>query len=132
MPDSGSFEITIEDVGDDIRIVALTGDADRFRAEAVTRAVQAARTESRAVVVDLAKTTFMDSSMLAALVAASEQGRKRAERLVLVVKTPRLRRSLEVKGLNTILVVAGSREQAVELLAGRGDASAGESVPEPA
>ena len=128
MPERSSFELTTEDVGDAIRVVALRGDADRYRAEAVRRTIQAARAEGRAVVVDMAETTFMDSSMLATLVAASDDSRRRGALLVLVVQTPRLRRSLEVKGLGGILAVAGSRSDALDLLAAEG----GESVPEPA
>jgi anti-anti-sigma factor len=128
VPERSSFELTTEDVGDAIRVVALRGDADRYRAEAVRRTIQAARAEGRAVVVDMAETTFMDSSMLATLVAASDDSRRRGALLVLVVQTPRLRRSLEVKGLSGILAVAGSRTEALDLLTAEG----GESVPEPA
>jgi len=128
VPERSSFELTTEDVGDAIRVVALRGDADRYRAEAVRRTIQAARAEGRAVVVDMAETTFMDSSMLATLVAASDDSRRRGALLVLVVQTPRLRRSLEVKGLSGILAVAGSRSDALDLLAAEG----GESVHEPA
>jgi anti-anti-sigma factor len=127
-----SFELTTEDVGDTIRIVAVRGDADRFRAEAVTRAIERARSDECAVIVDMAETTFMDSSMLATLVAASDDSRRHGGMLVLVVATPRLRRSLEVKGLTGILTVAGSRTDALDLLAAEGGESAGESVPDPA
>jgi anti-anti-sigma factor len=113
-----SFELIREDAGDAVRVIAVRGDADRFHAEAVSRAIQAARDDDRDVVVDLSEAAFMDSSMLATLVAASEQSRLRARELVLIVQTPRLRRSLEVKGLAGILRVADSREQALELLAG--------------
>jgi anti-sigma B factor antagonist len=132
VPESSSFELTTEDVSDAIRIVALRGDADRYRAEAVRRTIQGARADRRAVVVDMAETTFMDSSMLATLVAASDDSRRRGGQLVLVVQTPRLRRSLEVKGLSGILAVASSRTEALELLAAEGGESPGESVPEPA
>ena len=131
MHDPSSFELTTEDAGDGIRIVAVRGDADRFRAEAVTRAIQRARSDGGGVVVDMAETTFMDSSMLATLVAASDDSRRHGGLLVLVVATPRLRRALEIKGLSGILTVAGSRAQALDLLAAEGE-SPGESVPEPA
>jgi anti-anti-sigma factor len=116
VPDRSSFELTEEDVGDGVRVVVLRGDADRFHAAAVTEAIAGARADGRAVVVDMAQTTFMDSSMLAALVAASEGRRVPAGSLALVVGPPRLRRSLGVKGLGAILTVADSREKAVELV----------------
>jgi anti-anti-sigma factor len=132
VPERDSFKLTTEDVGDAVRIVALRGDADRFRVEQVTRAIQEARADGRTAIVDLAGTAFMDSSMLAAFVAASDDSRRQGGELVLVVQTPRLRRSLEVKGLGGILKVADSRAQALELLGEAGGESAGESVPEPA
>jgi anti-sigma B factor antagonist len=131
VPDRGAFELTKEDVGEAVRVIALRGDADRSRADAVAEAVQAARDDDRDVVVDLSQTTYMDSSMLAALVAASEQGRLRDRELVLVVQTPRLRRSIEVKGLAGILRVTETREQALELLLAQhgGPAAGGPSEP---
>ena len=132
MPERGSFELTTEDVGDDVRIVALRGDADRFRAEEVSRAIQRARADGRTALVDLAGTVFMDSSMLAAFVTASDEARRAGGELVLVVETPRLRRSLEVKGLGGILTVADSRAHALDLLGAGGGEAAGESVSEPA
>jgi anti-sigma B factor antagonist len=132
VPDRDRFELIGEDVGDDVRVLVLRGDADRYRAEEVNRAIRRARENGRRVVVDMSETSFMDSSMLAALVAASEDARRQADAVVLVVQTARLRRSLEVKGLGGILTVAESREQALRLLAERGDASADEPEPEPA
>jgi anti-sigma B factor antagonist len=129
VPERDSFELTTEDVGDAVRIVALRGDADRFRVEGVARAIRAAREEGRTVVVDLAATTFMDSSMLGTLVAASDDTRRGGGELVLIVETPRLRRSLEVKGLGGILTVVDSRAHALDLIQGE---SAGDSMPEPA
>jgi anti-anti-sigma factor len=128
VPDPGAFRLNKEDVGESVRVVAVRGDADRFHAEAVGRAIHAAGEDGRHVVADLSEASFMDSSMLATLVAASEQGRRRAREVVLVVQTPRLRRSLEVKGLAGILRVADSREQALELLAEQGDTAAGAST----
>ena len=128
VPDRASFELSEEDVGESVRVVVLRGDADRFRAPTVTHALQRAWADDRTVVVDMSEMTFMDSSMLAALVAASDHARRRAEPLVLVVGAARLRRSLEVKGLGQLLAVADSREQALAMVQRRGD----ESMPEPA
>jgi anti-anti-sigma factor len=115
-----SFDLTPEDVGD-ARILVISGEADRFRTDAVGGAIDAARKEDREVIVDLSSATYLDSSMLSCLVAASEQGRRRAERLVILCETPRLRRSLQLKGLETILQLAETRAQALELVAGGGE-----------
>ena len=128
MPERGSFELTTEDVGEAARIVALRGDADRHRVPEVSQALQAARADGRTAVVDLSETEFMDSSMLAAFVAASDDSRHGGGELVLVVATPRLRRSLEVKGLGGILRVADSRAHALDLLGAGGGESVSESA----
>ena len=64
--------------------------------------------------------------MLATLVAASEQGRKEGKPVVIHCEASRLRRSLELKGLQSIIELADSREDAIARL------SAGGPEPEPA
>lgn len=116
MADHRSFQIQPEDVGPGVRILAFHGEADRFGTEAASAAVQEARDDGRGVIVDLNHASYLDSSMLAALVAASDQGRRTALPLVIVCETPRLRRSLELKGLQSVLALASSREHALELI----------------
>jgi anti-sigma B factor antagonist len=111
-----SFQIQPEDVEPGVRVLAVQGEADRFGTEAITAAVQEARDTGRDVVIDLNETTYIDSSMLSALVAASEQGRKTSQPLVILCAASRLRRSLELKGLQSILELADSRDHAIELL----------------
>ena len=132
MPDSRSFELIPEDVGSRVRILAVRGEADRFGTEAVSAAVDEARSAGRGVVIDLSEASYLDSSMLATLVAASEQGRKLAEPLVILCETPRLRRSLELKGLRTILQLAEEREQALDLAAASSDGRPAKRDSDPA
>lgn len=128
MADPNTFQLSHEDVGPRVRILAVRGEADRFSTDAVDAAVEDARTAGRGVIVDLSDATYLDSSMLATLVVASEEGRRRAQPLVILCATPRLRRSLELKGLQSILRVTDSREQAVALVESspRGDEPASE------
>ena len=122
----GSFELTFEDVGDEVRVLVLTGEADRFRTEDVSRAVGAAREEGREVIIDLSAVSYLDSSMLAALVAASDQGRRRSRRLVVQCRAPRLRRSLELKGLESILHIVETRDEALQRVRGDGPGPGGD------
>ena len=115
MATPSSFGLTTEDVGDDVQIVSLSGEADRFRTDAVGEAIDAARASGRTPIVDMSAVIYLDSSMIAALVAAGERGRRRDGALVVLCTAARLRRSLELKGLETILHLAESREQALEL-----------------
>jgi anti-anti-sigma factor len=116
MAGSRSFQIDPEDVGPNVRILAVHGEADRFATDAVTEAVQSARDDGRGTIIDLNHTSYLDSSMLAALVAESELGRRSALPVVILCEASRLRRSLELKGLQTILTLADSREHALELV----------------
>ena len=68
-----SFQIQTEDVEPGVRILAVQGEADRFGTDAITAAVQEAHDEGRDVVIDLNNTTYIDSSMLAALVGARKR-----------------------------------------------------------
>ena len=118
MAHPGSFELACEDVADSVRIIALTGEADRLRTDEVSEAIEEARRVGRHVVVDLSAVTYMDSSMLATFVAASEQGRRRSERFVVLCESPRVRRSLEIKGLETILHLVQTRDEALASASG--------------
>jgi anti-sigma B factor antagonist len=117
MADLERFQLDRDDVTDRVSVLALNGDADRFRAEVVGDAIDEVRQEDREVVVDLSETSYLDSSMLSALVAASERSRRRAEPLVIVCASERLRRSLQIKGLEAILRIVDTREEALDLLA---------------
>jgi anti-sigma B factor antagonist len=116
MPDPSSFQIEPEDVGPRVRILTVQGEADRFGTDAVSSAVDDARADGRGVIIDLSEATYLDSSMLATLVAVSEQGRRDNSPLVILCGAARLRRSLELKGLQSILSLANSREHALELV----------------
>jgi len=72
------------------------------------------------VVVDLADTTFIDSSGLAVLLTAVKRLRPRTGRLVLVTTNPSIGHSLEIIGLSDVLPIYPSRDAAVSALDGAG------------
>jgi anti-anti-sigma factor len=123
MGEPQSFELTREDLADGVSVLALRGDTDRPCQEAVGAAIESARCEGRDVIVDLTAASHLDSPMVATLVAANEQGRRRGESVVVVCASERVRRSLQLKGLEPILPIAGTREGAIELIAGRASLS---------
>jgi anti-anti-sigma factor len=125
MPDPGSFQLTREDLTNRISLLALRGDADRSRTDAVGRAIEEARGEGRELIVDLSQTAYLDSSMLAALVTASQRTRRRSHPLVVICRSERLRRSFQLKGLERILRMADTREEALAILSADGDSPPG-------
>src|SRR5687767_701171 len=118
MPDRDAFQLSRESLGDGVGLIAIQGEADRFRTDAVNRAIDEVRGDDLSVVLDVSAASFIDSSMLATLVSASEQSRRFGAELVIVCANDRLRRSLQLKGLQSILVLADDREHALALLAG--------------
>lgn len=71
--------------------------------EALVDAVEQAADE---VVVDLAKTTFLDSLALGALTAAAKQARARGHSFRVVRPSPTVRRAFEITGLDRYLLSA--------------------------
>ena len=117
MGEQQSFQLTREDIADGVSVLALRGDTDRPCSDAVCAAIESARCEGRHVIVDVTAASHLDSPMVAALVAATEQGRRRGEPVVVVCASEALRRSFQLKGLEPILPIAGTREGAIELIA---------------
>jgi anti-anti-sigma factor len=117
MPEPHKFELSRDDVADGVSLLVVSGEADRFRTDAVSEAIDQVRADDRDTILDISAATYLDSSMLATLVAASEQGRRHNSPLVIVCQNERLRRSLQLKGLEAILELADDRAHALELIA---------------
>jgi anti-anti-sigma factor len=93
-------------------VIALAGDADRFRTDEVSAAISAARKDGLDIVVDISDVAFIDPAMLSLFVSASEVAARHGESLVIVSGGPRFRRSIQIKGLETLLTVTDSRDEA--------------------
>lgn len=83
------------------------------------RLVEVALRDGRnCVVIDLDGVTHMDSSALAALIAAHQLVEERAGHLALVISVESVRRTLEIRGLDRLFTIAATREAAVERVCG--------------
>jgi anti-sigma B factor antagonist len=65
------------------------------------------------IVVDLTKTTFIDSTALGVIIRGVERLKQRDGRLVVVCADPNIVKIFEVTGLNRIFSVYGSRDEAL-------------------
>jgi anti-anti-sigma factor len=114
-----TYEIESAD-RDAIRLVDVRGEIDLAAApELSEHLLGAADAGVRAVVVDLCRVSFLDSSGLAALLNARK--RLRAEDVTMIIACEpggRPERILQVTGLHSVVEVAGSREQALDAVAG--------------
>jgi anti-sigma B factor antagonist len=117
MQEPDAFDLRREDLTERVSLLVASGEADRFHTDAVSEAIEKVRSDDRDAILDVSAATYLDSSMLAALVAASEQGRRHNSPLVIVCQNDRLRRSLQLKGLEAILELADDRDHALELIA---------------
>lgn len=107
-----SFEA--ESLDEYIQLVAVTGELDMSNAPDLRRLVEMAlRAGRNSVVVDLDGVTHMDSSGLAALIAAHQLTEERRGRLALVITSSSVRRTVEVRGLDRLFTIAATRDEAL-------------------
>jgi anti-anti-sigma factor len=99
-----------------VAIVALTGEHESFSAPDVERELQTALGDDQAVIVDLTRTEFLDSSVVSVLLRGREEAQERGRRFALVVDDTTgwaVRQLLEVTGLTEIFPIAHSRDEAI-------------------
>ena len=100
-------------------LVAISGELDLTTTTELRRRVDAAFSSGRPrLVIDLTGLTHMDSSGLAELISCHQRAAGVQGGLALVVTSEPIRRTLELRGVNHIFTLAGSREDAVAALAG--------------
>jgi len=96
-------EVTVEDESGTI-VVCPKGELDLAAADAFRTALQdALRRARRAVQVDLAAVTFIDSTALAVLVDAWRQAEERDVVLCVLRPAPNVRRVLDITGLDRLV-----------------------------
>ena len=119
-PIEPDFEVSTERIGGDGRIVAVRGEIDVYTAPELRDALkQALDAGCVRVVIDLGGTTFVDSSGLGVLVGAYRRLRDRGGALAIVNDDRDIARTFEITGLDELLPIAGTRDEAVAALDGR-------------
>jgi anti-sigma B factor antagonist len=99
---------------DTIQLLKVSGELDMTNARELRRQVEVAVREGRnRVVVDLGAVTHMDSSGLAALIDSHQLAEGRGGRLILAITSASLLRTVEVRGLDRLLTIAPSRDDAL-------------------
>ena len=99
-------------------VVVLTGEHDLSSAPELTGALDQA--DGTATLVDLSETSFIDSAVLGVLIASHRDSATAGRGWALVVgpgSGAAVRRILELTGLDTVLPVYATREQALTELA---------------
>ncbi len=98
------FALSIEQ-RDGEKAVVLAGELDLYRAPEIERALIDAAEPGRILVVDLHAVTFLDSTMLALLIAADRRQRDRGSELRILVGARTPMSAFEVTGLDRRLSI---------------------------
>jgi anti-sigma B factor antagonist len=115
--------IALDDSHGDVLVVVVRGEHDIYTAPALRDRLEQALDEQRdggtptGVVVDLSAATFLDSSILGALLEARRQAHAAAVGYVVCLgedPEPGVQRILEITGLVPVFPVVRSREEALE------------------
>lgn len=96
------------------RVIAVEGEADMLTAVRFNESFfHAARSGTRQVVADLSDVSFIDTSMLNALVVGHRRMVRDRGRFAVVSNGPKVGRILELTGLGQILAVFDTRDAAL-------------------
>jgi anti-sigma B factor antagonist len=98
-----------------VRIITPFGEVDAHTAPGLRQIVvdQLGDPAVRQLIVDLSRTTFLDSSALGVLIGALKRMRERGGRLDVVRPPLAIRRIFEVTALDRVLTMRDSREDAL-------------------
>lgn len=101
---------------DGVLVVTVRGDLDLYTAPDLRAGMLAAIGDGAAsVVLDLRATSFMDSTALGVIIAAMKALRAQGGRLVLVNESRSISKTLAITGLDELLAVERTIEEAVAL-----------------
>jgi anti-sigma B factor antagonist len=111
------FSLKQEPIDDDRHVVAVAGEIDLFTApELKSSLAEAIESGHTRIVVDLAETTFLDSTALGVLIGAVKRLRSRDGVLTIVNTDPNIAKTFEITGLDQIFAIRPTRDEAVEAL----------------
>lgn len=108
--------IALDESEDGVVVVLVEGEHDIYTAPTLRERLEEASGRGGGVVVDLTGTTFMDSSILGALLDARRQAQESGSGFVVSVDDdvePGVQRILDITGLVPVLPVINGREAAV-------------------
>ena len=118
--------IVLDDVAEDVVVVVVEGEHDIYTAPTLRERLDEAIGRGAGVVVDLTRATFVDSSVLGALLDARRRALDAQQGFVVCVGDdvePGVQRILDITGLVPVLPVLRGREEAIEAARTNGSGS---------
>ncbi len=114
---SPEFAITEHPIDAERHVLVVRGEIDLFTAPELKTALSAAVDGGRTrIVVDLAETSFLDSTALGVLIGAVKRLRTRDGVLTIVNTDPNIAKTFEITGLDQIFTIRPTRDEAIEAL----------------
>jgi anti-sigma B factor antagonist len=118
------FTIRTEDIGEQAKLIALTGEIDLYNApEFKKRLSDIIDKGTKEVVIDLSEATFIDSTTLGVLVGAVKKLRTQGGRLSLICSNHHITSVFNITGLDRVFPIFATRDEAVANLGGSSLAS---------
>ena len=109
--------IVLDETAGDVVVVVVEGEHDIYTAPALRERLSQAIERGGGIVVDLTGATFVDSSVLGALLDARRRALEAGQGFVVCVGEtvePGVQRILDITGLMPVLPVLRGREEAIE------------------
>ena len=109
--------IVLDESADDVVVVVVEGEHDIYTAPTLRERLEEALGRGGGIVVDLTGATFVDSSVLGALLDSRRRALEAGQGFVVCIGDtvePGVQRILDITGLVPVLPVLQGREQAIE------------------
>jgi anti-sigma B factor antagonist len=116
--------IVLDDAAGDVVVVVVEGEHDIYTAPTLRERLEEAIARGGGIVVDLTGATFVDSSVLGALLAARRRALEADQGFVVCVGAsvePGVQRILDITGLTPVLPVVSERAAAIATARGDGN-----------
>jgi anti-sigma B factor antagonist len=110
--------IVLDDAAGDVVVVVVEGEHDIYTAPTLRDRLEEAIGRGGGLVVDLTGATFVDSSVLGALLDARRRAREAGQGFVVSIGDavePGVQRILDITGLVPVLPVVSGRDAAIEV-----------------
>jgi anti-sigma B factor antagonist len=115
MMDAARF--SCETLDDTIGVIAVDGELDLSNARVLDGHVDdLARERASGVLIDLTGTLYVDSTALAAFLNIRQRLSTLGAGLALVITSPHLKRTLEIRGLDSLFQIVGTRDDGLATL----------------
>ena len=111
------FQVVTVELGDGLAVASVVGEADLYTAPELRGALSAlVDNGAHSVLVDLSRTSFLDSTTLGVLMGAVRKLRSRGGQIAIACSDPNIRKIFEITLLDRIFAMFDSTEAGIEHL----------------